>query len=548
MSLCPSQEGAAKPPRRSFLFVFCRVLRYIGAVLVHSPNGFQEERMTLPVDNQAAVEQRVQQAVARLAFTLTLVGVFAMAARFVLDGDTFWHLRAGAWIWEHRALPWVDRFSYTRFGHPWHYPGWPVELLMLALYRLGGLPWLFLWMALTVTAAYAALWPVLEGGPWLRAGVVLLSAAAAGLYWAARPYLVTFLGAALFLWALEGYRLGRGARRLAVLPLWMLFWVNSHGGFFMGFALWGAYVVPAWARWLWKRISYSQHSTPTTPKKLLPLKPLHLTGLGILAASLMNPYGPEMLAYPFKTFGMRTLRQIAEWQSPDFHQVQTWPFLVMVLLLWVALGLSRRPLVGEHALLLLGLGGLAFLAVRNVALFALGAALPLARHAADALAPAQDWLSRRFPRRKPPRPRPALNAALLAALLLLALLRGAMLWNTPALDEALREAFPVDAVAYLKAHRPPGRLFNSYNMGAYLIWALPEYPVFVDGRTDLYGDEILGQWFQVVRADPGWQRVLARWDVHTVLIEPDLPLARVLPHEGWEEVYQDKSSVILVRR
>jgi hypothetical protein len=72
----------------------------------------------------------------------------------------------------------------------------------------------------------------------------------------------------------------------------------------------------------------------------------------------------------------------------------------------------------------------------------------------------------------------------------------------------------LEAVDFLKENHPEGRLFNSYNWGGYLLWALPEYPVFVDGRTDLYNDEIIGQWSQVVRAEEGWQEVLARWDVH----------------------------------
>ncbi len=483
----------------------------------------------------------VQYAIERLARTLALTGVFSMAARLVMDGDTFWHLRAGAWIWTHRSLPWVDFFSYTRQGHPWHYPGWPVELLMLGLYNWGGLAALFLWMALMVTVAYALLWPVLQGGVWLRTAVVLLSAAAAGLYWAARPYLVTFVGAALYLWALEGFRQGRTSHRLVSLPFWMVLWANSHGGFIMGFALWGAYWLPPALRWLRGRMTRLQDEAERFPKTLT------LVGPALLLAALLNPYGPEILGYPFRTLGMRALRQIAEWQSPDFHQAQTWPFLAMVFLLLLALGASRQPLAAEHALLMVGLGGLAFMAVRNVALFALGAALPLAAHADDALAALRESWGIRFPRKKEARLRPGLNAALMALFIVLALLRGVALWDKVALERALREAFPVDAVAYLQNHRPPGRLFNSYNMGAYLLWALPEYPVFVDGRTDLYGDEILDQWFQVARAEPGWQAVLDHWGVNLVLMEPQAPLTRVLPYEGWCTLYRDEKSVVLGR-
>src|SRR6185369_11324916 len=31
----------------------------------------------------------------------------------VLEGDFFWHVKTGQWIWEHKSLPSSDPFSYT---------------------------------------------------------------------------------------------------------------------------------------------------------------------------------------------------------------------------------------------------------------------------------------------------------------------------------------------------------------------------------------------------------------------------------------------------
>jgi len=80
---------------------------------------------------------------------------------------------------------------------------------------------------------------------------------------------------------------------------------------------------------------------------------------------------------------------------------------------------------------------------------------------------------------------------------------------------------------------PPGRLFNSYNWGGYLLWELPEYPVFIDGRTDLYNDELINEWLQVMRGEPGWQEALDRWQVRLVLLEPGAPVVEQLaPNVG----------------
>jgi hypothetical protein len=90
-------------------------------------------------------------------------------------------------------------------------------------------------------------------------------------------------------------------------------------------------------------------------------------------------------------------------------------------------------------------------------------------------------------------------------------------------------------------------MFNSYNWGGYLMWTLRDYPVFVDGRTDLYSDEIINQWLQVVNAKNGWQTVLDKWDINLILIEPTWPIVKVLPNAGWKIFYQDNTAVLFGR-
>lgn len=92
----------------------------------------------------------------RLVFWITLLAVFAMAARISIDTDTWWHLRAGQWIVENRQVPQVDPFSYTREGQSWQYPGWLVEVPMYGIYLtlgpgglISGLPGWSLWLSIS---------------------------------------------------------------------------------------------------------------------------------------------------------------------------------------------------------------------------------------------------------------------------------------------------------------------------------------------------------------------------------------------------------------
>ena len=106
--------------------------------------------------------------------------------------------------------------------------------------------------------------------------------------------------------------------------------------------------------------------------------------------------------------------------------------------------------------------------------------------------------------------------------------------------------YPVAAVRWMQVHQPEGRLFNSYNWGGYLLWTLPEYPVFIDGRADLYGDDILNQWHAVVNADKDALPLLDQWDVKVVLLEPDWPIIEVLKSNGWKVEFEDEQAVILI--
>ncbi len=504
----------------------------------------------------------------RLVFWITLMAVFAMAVRISIDSDTWWHLRTAAWILENGSVPRADPFSYTRLGEPWPHPGWIVQVPMLLIYRGLGPGGLNLWVAGMVTLAYLYIWRAMQAGVFLKAFVIVLGAATAGVYWAARPYMASFVLAALFLWVLEDYRWGR-RDRLWWLPLAMIVWVNSHGGFVIGILIWGVYGVGLGARWLGRSMRIGTQSEDEEPagdeagsesaragasfadSSPAAVGRMLLIGLLLLVAVLINPNGATMLAYPLQTVEIQALQDfIQEWQSPDFHQLQVHPFIWLLLLTFAAAAASRKGLELVDFLLVAGFAYLGLLAGRNLALFGLAAPIVLARHAGPVLASWAAQLEIRLRANRPGRQpgwQGGLNWLLLALLFLAVVIKAALVFPAAENQKAFDEFLPVEAVAFLREYRPPGALFNSYNWGAYLLWALPEYPVFVDGRTDLYDDEVIGQWFQVVRAEPGWEETLSNWQVNTILLEPHMPVVALLEMRGWQLLHQDERAVVYGR-
>jgi hypothetical protein len=82
--------------------------------------------------------------------------------------------------------------------------------------------------------------------------------------------------------------------------------------------------------------------------------------------------------------------------------------------------------------------------------------------------------------------------------------------------------YPAGAVEYIRTHQLDGNLFHAYDWGGYLIYQLyPEQRVFVDGRADPYGDELMERYMEVALLRPGWRQVLDDYDVRLVLVEKD---------------------------
>ncbi len=482
----------------------------------------------------------------RLVIVVTFVGLFAMALRVSTDSDTWWHLRAGTWMIEQRQILTVDPFSLTRMGSPWVYPGWLAQVVMAALYGWLGYAGLNLLTAGMVTLAFACLWRALEGPELWRAAVVLLAGATSAVYWSARPHILSFALAAAFLVILEHWRT-EGGRRLWALPPLMALWANLHGGFAIGLLLIGLYwlaeaielVLPvALGSARWSAQWAAQRGRMAV-----------LTVVAVLTAAAvgLNPAGPVMLLYPFKTVSIGVLRDyIQEWQSPDFHRPEVQPFLWLLFCTMLALAFSRRRPHAAEVLGVLAFAYLGFLAGRNIAIFALAAAPVLARHGHAALAPIASRVG--TGRQVPEQLARRINLVLLFLVLVGAAAKAAVPLSNSHNERLLAQQAPMAAIAWIRAYQPAGPLFNSYNWGGLVVWALyPDYPSFVDGRTDLFDQDLLTAYLAAWRAAPGWQDTLERWQIRMALLEPEAPLVLALRTAGWEVAYADDQAVILLR-
>jgi hypothetical protein len=97
-------------------------------------------------------------------------------------------------------------------------------------------------------------------------------------------------------------------------------------------------------------------------------------------------------------------------------------------------------------------------------------------------------------------------------------------------------------------HRPHRELFNFYSFGGWLVWkAYPDYPVFIDGRTEVYGDAIFDEYLRTEYLTDQWQEPFDRYKVKTIMISSGDRLTLLLADHGWRLAYHDAVASIYVR-
>jgi hypothetical protein len=488
----------------------------------------------------------------RLLTAIVFIAIFTMAVRVPADSDTWWHLTSGRHIVENLAIPLTDPFSYTRLGMPWIDHGWLAQILLYGLYAVGSWVGLSLGVAALVTLAWALVYRQSAGNPYVRAFAVVGGSVTSSVIWAARPQLVSFLLAAVVAYLLDRYKRHNG-RLLPWLPLVLLVWANVHGGYAIAFILMACYLGGE----VVNRLTCHDQDPVLSPKQLL-----HL----VLVMSIcfvvvgINPNTWQMWLYPFRTVGIGVLRDfIQEWQSPNFHQVWQQPFIALLLLSVLVLARANRRADFTDLVLLAIWTALTLLAARNMAIFALVSVPILVRYGTLALeGQLATWRSVAWMRRwlgevaQPLAGRrllEAVNWLLLILVVLAALVKMYLPLRPGVVEKVIRESLPVDAVAAIRSQRPDGPMFNSYNWGGYLIFALwPDYPVFVDGRTDLYDETFLREYLKTYTADDGWQGRLDTYGIRLVIVEGDSVLAKFLrANPVWKEIFHDEMAAVFAR-
>lgn len=489
------------------------------------------------------------------ALTLLLVTVGTLAFQYklcVLDPDIWWHLKVGDWIVEHHAVPHTGILSRTAADRPWVAYSWGYEILISRAYAWFGLLGIGLYgTLLTLAVAYSIYWMLrrISGRFWVAWIGAAITCSAFLFNGMPRPFFfsIALFGITLTL-LLEANRSGRMAR-LYWLPLIFFIWANLHIQFIYGLFLLGLFVGVN----LVLRVGDALRLTPDfllAPS--LPLAPLIALAAACILATVAGPYTyhPYQVVYEYSRAKF-TYAVIIELQPLSFRGFSNFLQLFLTAAAFFAVGWKRKLDLFKLTLLTAA-SVIAYRTMRDAWFICLPAAACIAETlalksedettAAEShltcpadSCPAETWLEKL-----------GVAAAVIA---LLALISNGTDFTPRGLDRVISSQYPVNAINFLRRNPIPGPLYNNLNWGGFLMWYMPQYPVAVDGRNDLYGDQLDQLFFNSQNAETSYETDPYLNQAGVVLLNSDLPLAKVLTLDSrFQLVYRDRIATVFARK
>jgi hypothetical protein len=461
---------------------------------------------------------------------------------FLLD---FWqHLARGRAMLAQGKLIDQELFTFTVPGRQFEDVNWLPQLLYARLYDRGGLAL----VQVLNSVVLAAMMGLLIHLAWRKSGSAAI-AGAAGVFaffglWQAlaiRPQSFSFL---LFVVLYEVLEASERRQWLLVLcPFILALWANVHGAFPAGLVLIGAFL--AGACW---------DARPSCGGRLFrngQCVVLAICLVASMAATLVSPYGWRVYHFVSNTSTVAGGRPIGEWLPPtlDLFIGKFWVASLAIMLTVFALP-GARPTAREVFLIICFLL-LSASSVRMIAWWVLVITPILARLVAA------NW-----PNAKLTQPeKPAFASALCFGVIVLMVLMSlpGLSQANPLLGPARRAGRVTErdlnqVIRWLADHKSSGRIYSRFEWGAYLVCHLGSaYPVFMDGRIDIYPDEVWNQYAVVSRGQTGWQGILDLYKVDFLLLDANYHaesglLAEAERSKEWQEAYRAGQAIVFVKR
>lgn len=467
---------------------------------------------------------------AMLASLFSALAVITVRMRFD-DPDMWWHLKMGELIWTTHTIPRTDLFSFTTNHHRYIPHEWLSQFVIYGAYKAGGylglMALLCILASVLLIAGYCLCW-LYSGNAKISfvGGLIIWMFSTMGL--AIRPQVFGYIFLIVELILLHLGRT-RNARWFWGLPVLFAIWVNTHGSFFLGLLVAGVVLASSFFHFQAGLLV----SPPWDPGVRRTLTYAFLLSI---AALFLNPIGPSQVLYPIDTLLHQPLglSAVDEWKPLSFSDSRAFALVAVIAASLLMVTVRWQELLWEELLILAMGTWLAASHERMVFAFGILAAPILTR-----------LLKNEWEDYDVHRDHPIANAVLIVASFI------AIYFAFPSKSELtslVATQSPVKAVEFLKSKHISGPMLNEYVYGGYLIWAAPEYPVFIDGRADVFEAtgvfSEFGNWATLQKPPT---ELLDKYKINFCLLARSSPMVQVLPLAGWTMVYSDDNSAVFLR-
>lgn len=489
------------------------------------------------------------------SFQLALIiAVFIIYAIFLAEpikfvtADLGRHLVNGRLFLENFLIPATNLYSYTYPDLPFLNHHWGSGVLFYLIYSsfgFGGLSLIYVLLSLLTFGILLKL-SLKYSNIWIVALVSLFTLPLITDRTEIRPEGFSYLFSAIYFWILWDFlQTGRNFKRLLILPVLGLFWVNIHIYFFFGLFLISLFVFKSFLSYLFKQTRENRG--------------LFFNFLGVLLAtgliSLLNPNHIFGVLYPLRIFSNYGYR-VLENQSPFFllriiDYGPTYYFGLLFVIFWLSWGYvfwnfyRQKTRISMVVLILsIGLSYLAFSAVRNYAIFGYFALFIVSYNLRDLIKRLHYFTNPFF-----------YGTLLLSTFLVILMIKPDQFSNR---DYGVGlNPNVLAALDFYQQNNLKGPIFNNYDIGGYLVYGLyPRERVFVDNRPEAYPSEFFNEvYIPMQENEKVWVEQDQKYNFNSIFFyrldatpwSQKFLISRI-NDPNWVPVFVDDYNIIFVKR
>ncbi|MBS1518132.1 MAG: hypothetical protein JSS91_08585 [Bacteroidetes bacterium] len=432
----------------------------------------------------------------RSAWLPSLISVFILLILFsfrkIANFDLGFHLEGGRWILENMAFPVKDTFTYTLSSNEYIDIQWLYQVLMFAIQNYFSYSGLTLFNTAAIFLVFLLMLKRnnLNGVPvFISVIFLLITLICIHIRFSYRPEIFTWIFLILILIILDRNFYGEKTR-LYFLPLIMLFWVNMHGLFILGFVILGAYIFSGY-------IHYKK-----TDKNLLKWT------LISAAAVFINPYFSEGVMFPFYLFtrlqkGNIFQLNIQELQPPwgmgGLLSTELYIYYSVSVITFILLFLTLKHRKFHEFALASALFYISFTSFRNIPVFMIYAFFIISVSVSDLIREKNKFSS-------------FLSSAKTIRIFSVIIISFCFLTGIRVVTGAYyvpygsdiifgagtdESKLPFKAADFMNANNLKGNIFNNLEYGGWLEW-LTKQKVSIDGRLEVVKEEFFREYISTI--------------------------------------------------